>query len=620
MTAPQPTERDGVTLRDAAALLLPYWREGAQRGRAIRLALGLASVIVLQVLVQIQLNLWSRDFFNAVEARQGWVVLRLFGLFVFLMIAFMALAAWQIRLRMVWQGDWRRWLTRRLIDRWLAGDAHYRLRFVDGENDNPDYRISEDARVVTEAAVDFAAGLLNAALILAAFLGVLWTLSGPISVPVPGGTIDIPGYLVFAAIAYAGLGSVLTYLIGRPLIRINEQRREREGDFRSELVRVRDNAEGVAFARGREAERGRLDGALDHVIGVWQTMTSRTFRLTWATSGYAAAAPVVPLLVAAPQFLSGAMSLGGWMQASWAFVQVQTALGWFVDNFTRVSDWRASLNRILSLQHTVDRLAEGPEAGADVIELRQSADGVLRLHDVHVSEPSGAVIIDHATAEVRPGEKILVVGGTGVGKGALMRAIAGLWPWGKGAIEMPQNTTMMFVSERPYLPPGRLRDALAYPAPAEEFPLDRVVAALQRCRLEEYVARLDEDARWNEALPEGIMEQMGFARILLHRPAWIFLDEATSSLDDETQAAVLSGLRSELPNSAVLTFSARSGLEAFHDWTLTLTKSEEGVQLVGWLPRRGPARSPQPGMLRQFLARLRGKRAPAHAEPPIDAG
>lgn len=626
MTGPEPAPdasaaNGGAIWRDALALIIPYWREGPQRRQAIQLTVGLAAVIVLQVLVQIQLNLWSRDFFNAVEARQGMVVLRLFALFVALIIAFMALAAWQIRLRMMLQGEWRRWLTHRLIDHWLTDGAHYRLRFVDGENDNPDYRISEDARVVTEAAVDFAAGLLNAALILAGFIGVLWSLSGPVALPMFGATIDIPGYLVFAAILYAGLGSLATYLVGRKLIHINEQRHEREGDFRSELVRVRDKGEGIAFARSEVAERLRLHGALDHLIGIWRIMTAQTFRLTWVTSGYAAAAPIVPLLVAAPQFLSGAMSLGGWMQASWAFVQVQSALGWFVDNFTRVSDWRAALNRIVALQHVVERLAAGPAEGADVIQLRPSTDGILRLHDVHIAEPSGTVIIDHATAEIRPGEKILVVGGMGAGKGALLRAIAGLWPWGKGTIETPQNVSMMFVSERPYLPPGKLREALAYPAASEHFPPDAIMAALQRCRLDDYVTRLEDDARWDEMLSEGVMEQMGFARVLLHRPDWIFLDEATSSLDDDTQAALLALFRSELNQATVLTFSARSGLEQFHDRTLTLTKSEEGVQLVGWLPGRSPVQPRPRGPWQRLFARLRGKPAPAtRAEPPIDAG
>ncbi len=605
--ASDETAERGLTWRRLLRLAAPFWT-GRTRRTAWRLTAILAAISVAQVLLQLRLNLWSGDFFNAVDARDGTAVLRNVGVFLVLAVGLMAAAAYQIDLKMAVQGEWRRALAHRLMDRWLDRGTHYHLRFFGSAYDNPDQRIADDSFLVTQTAVDFATGILVSVLLLFGFLGVLWTLSGTLRLTLGGMAVAIPGYLVYAAIIYAVVGTLFAHHIGRPLTGINERRRAAEGDLRAALLRIRDNSESIALLRGEATERVSLYHALDRVLAVWRLLRRRTRQLTWATSAYTIAAPVFPLLIAAPQYLEGELSLGGLMQASWAFVQLQAALGWFVDNYARLSEWRAWANRLLALDEAADVVARPPEAGEPRIRYFGNAEGVLRLVDLQVATPEGTIMIDRASAEIRPGEKVLIVGESGVGKSTLIRAIAGLWPWGKGTIEWPAGAATMFVPQRDYMPVGSLRAVLAYPVRPENVADAALVAALARCGLESLAGRLDDVERWEDVLSSQERERLAFVRLLVHRPRWVFLDEVLSHFDDTDLATLMRIFREELVEATVITIEHRAGLEAYHDRTLTLVRVAEAVELLTHYRPAAGADGP-PSFWRRLVARAREVRA-----------
>ncbi|MBL8836725.1 MAG: ABC transporter ATP-binding protein/permease, partial [Alphaproteobacteria bacterium] len=572
--------RPAGTLRDFAGLAGDYWR-GDQRWPAWRTTALLAAVSVGQVFLQLRLNIWSHDFFNAVDTRDTAAVARGVVVFLVLAVGLMGAAAWQIDLKMAIQGGWRRALSHRLLNRWLDRGTHYQLRFMGEPTDNPDQRIADDVFLVTQGAVDFSVGIMVSVLLLFGFFGVLWSLSGTLHVAIAGLDVAIPGYLVIAALVYAIVGTAVADFFGRPLTAINEQRHAREGDFRSALLRVEENSESIAFMGGEATERRWLDDALDRLLANWSALKRRMRRLTWVTSGYTIAAPVFPLLIAAPQYLAGDLTLGGLMQASWAFVQIQAALGWFVDNYARIADWHAGVNRILALDDAVGVIQAPPAGDAEQrIRLTENGDGRLRLVDLQVATHDGTVVIDRASAEIAPGEKVLIVGESGVGKSTLIRAIAGLWPWGAGRIDRPAGARMMFVPQRAYVPAGTLRAALAYPASPEDIEAPRLSAALERCGLAALVPRLDEEARWDAVLSDADRQRLSFARLLVHRPDWIFLDETTSTFDDQELAAMMGLFKTELAGATLVTVEHRPGLEPFHDRTLTLVRLANGARLV----------------------------------------
>lgn len=584
------------SLRAVWRLVGGYWH-GENKRDAWGLSLGLALVTLGHVLLQLRLNLWLGDFFNALDLRAGATIIRDLAVFALIALGVMAATAAQLRLKMAMQIGWRRWITRRLVDRWLADGHSYILHFRDGELDNPDYRIGEDVRLFTEGAVDFATGLLNSGLLLVIFLGVLWSLSGGAAITLGGVELAVPGYLVYVAVAYAGLSTVLTHLLGRRQIAIRGELHAREGDFRYDLVRVREDAENVAFLRGEANERRGLAQVFERLAATWRSLMGLQTRLAWVTTGFTVLTPVMPLVVAAPQFIAGTMSLGALIQASQAFVQVQLAMGFVIDNYARLSDWMAAIRRILQLAAAIDDVErEAATPGDRRIALRPSADGALRFVDLKVDGSDGTVVIDDASAAIQPGERVLVIGESGVGKTTLLRAIAGLWPWGSGTIELPGDKRMMFMLHRPYLPPGTLREALAYPEPPERFGAAELRAALTRCGLDRLVDRLDEAARWDEVMAEGERQRLAFARLLVHRPNWVLMDEATSELDDAAEADMMSLFKTELAGTTLISTGQRPSLAAFHDRTLTLARSPDGAHLI-----KGPPKPRRSVLGRRFL-------------------
>jgi putative ATP-binding cassette transporter len=585
--------REGF-LRRFGRLTALYFN-GDERGRARLLAFGVLALTILQIVIQVRFNIWNRDFFDALESRDRAAFFGQMGLFMALAGASMVTAVFQLYVRQLLQLHWRRWLVRRLQRRWLEGGRHYQLNFLEGAADNPDQRISENTRWATAMAVDMAVGLISSVLMLVSFVGILWGLSGPLHVAFGATEFDIPGYMVWAALLYAGIGSGLTWLIGRPMVQANIRRNEAESNHRFALVRLRESSEGVAMIRGERDEERGLAAAFDHVVAVMRDLMRSERNLMWLTSAYGMLLTVFPVLVASPRYFAGAITLGVLMQIASAFGQVTSSLNWFVDNFPRLADWRSHIERVMELEDTLDAAdSAGGETGTITVEEGPLPDGreVLAFRDLQIAHADGNVLIGEANAEIAAGERVLIVGESGTGKSTLFRAIAGLWPWGSGAIRVPSRSHMMFMPQRPYLPLGPLRAALTYPAPPKQFSDAQVSAALRQVALEKVEARLDETERWDRILSLGEQQRLAFARLLLHRPAWVFMDEATAALDEENQNRLMTLFREALPESALISVGHRPGLEAYHDRTLSLVRGKEGARLTARRRRPGV---PPPG-------------------------
>ena len=591
-----------------------------------------AAVVLLtlvQIAVQVQLNICNRDFFNALEQRDHDEFFRQMGLFTAVALGGIGAAVLQLHARQTLQVWWREWQVRRLQGRLLADSCHYRLNYLEGAADNPDQRIGENTRWATALAVELAIGLLHSVLLLVSFAGLLWTLSGALSVVLAGVEMEIPGYMVVAAVLYAAAGTWATWAIGRPMTAINTVRNEAEGDHRFALVRLRENSEGVALIRGEADEERGLRRAFGRVSRVMQDLNRVERHLMVLSSAYGMMTHVFPILVASPRYFAGAISLGVLMQVGSAFGEVTRALTWFMTNYPRVADWVSHVERVVELEDSLDAAARLARQGAIAVEEGAAADGTeaVSLHGLSVSAPDGRVLVLRADAVIRAGERVLIQGESGTGKSTLFRALAGAWPWGAGRIRVPERGAAMFLPQRPYLPLGSLRAALAYPAQAGAFSGTAMDAALARCGLARLAGRLDEEARWDRTLSLGEQQRLAFARALLHRPRWIFLDEATAALDEANQDAMMRLLGDELPASAVVSIGHRPGLDRYHDRVLTLRATPEGAVLhdpeapkaAAALPQ--PVRAPEPiaAPAAAFAPRQPSPRrgAPAHRHPRL---
>lgn len=569
------------------ARLARVWLCAPDRGDA-RLLIGVLLLLTgLQVAVQIGFNLWSRDFFNALENRDSTAFQTQILFFLGLAVVSMTVAVNQLYLKQLIQLRWRGWMTRHLVDNWMRDGRQYQLEMAGHGADNPDQRIAEDVRVATELAVEFVTGLLTSLLMLTAFIGILWTLSGPLHLALMGRAVEIPGYMVWAALLYALVGSSLTFLVGRPMVRLNVARTSAEADFRFGLTRARESGEGIAFIRGETDERRGLGAAFDRVAESVRALMRSQRNLMWLTSAYGTLAMIFPTIVASPGYFAGVITLGGLMQIGAAFGQVQAALNWFVDNFPRIAEWRSAISRLTAFQTAIDdlaALAADPEQPTITVTEGQADSLVLR--DLEVAFANGTTVIAESSAEIRAGERVLIKGASGTGKSTLFRAIGGLWPWGAGEIITPPAATMMFMPQRPYLPLGTLHAALSYPAASDAFSDEQAREALELVGLAHLAPRLAEEERWDRVLSLGEQQRMAFARLLLHKPAWIFMDEATAALDEANQDMMMQLVVDRLPEVALVSIGHRPGLEVFHNRTLTLHRQEEGGARLSLPPRR----------------------------------
>ena len=552
-----------------------YWRlaGGYWHGTTARAAWSLTLLTIVLVIanisVQYGVNKWNAFFFNALEKKQSDVVLSAIGLFAVLAVASSAVAVWQLLARVRLQVYWRQWLTERLAVRWLADQRFYRLTIVAPDLDAPEFRIAEDARVATEPVVDFGTGIMNAVLTALVFFGVLWTVGG--SATVAG--VTIPGFMVFAAALYSGIMSGSMLLFGRPLIRRIEEKNAAEAQLRIELGRVRENAESIALIGGEADETRALRLTLQLLVDSWMRQLRQVARMTWLMGSNWAVAPIFPLLLEAPNYLAGNMTLGSLMQTAAAFVQVQVALNWLFDNYPRIAEWLASARRVTGLWAAFGQLDASVGTNMlDRIVVTDSPNDDVRLEGLSVAQYNGRVMIDEADTIIARGDRVLLTGESGSGKSTLIRAIAGLWPWGSGRVLLPAAAQVAFLPQRSYIPNGTLREVLQYPKIHDEVGADELRAALERCGLHHLVPRLDEEDRWDKQLSGGEQQRIGFARLLVQRPDVVIMDEATAALDIHSQASMMGMFENELAGTTVISVGHRPELESFHNRKLTLTR------------------------------------------------
>ena len=554
------------------------------------------AVTVANMFGQVELNDWNGRFFDAVGRKDLSGFVHDLWTFLVIIAVLLALTVAQTFLQERLKFRLREWITRHLLVEWLKPLRVYQLSFAGQYGRNPDQRIQEDTRLLGDYSADLGCGIVYSLLQIVAFIGVLWALSAQVTFQVAGYDIAIPGYMVWCALAYASIGSGLTWLVGRPLIALNGERYAREAEFRFALVRVNESGESIALHGGEKDEQRHLEAALAAVVDTMRRISSSLAHLTWITSGTGWLSLVVPILVAAPAYFGGSLTLGGLIMVAGAFTQVQGAMRWFVDNFSRLADWRAAVHRVGRFREALDNLP-AIEAGAEEIKHALHPNGNLAFEGVRILLPDGHIVIDDATVSIAPGERVLIVGDTGRGKSTLFRAVAGLWPWGSGTILTPPPGAMAFLPQRPYLPLGTLRNALSYPSAADAFPEADIRKALERCDLGSLIAKLDRTERWDQELSLGEQERLAFARLLLHKPGWVFLDEATAALDEDSQRRVMRLFDNELKQTTVLSIGHRPDLAVYHTRTLQLVHGLDGDRLK----LKPPPAAPPP---RRWLQRL----------------
>ncbi|WP_137176424.1 ABC transporter ATP-binding protein/permease [Roseomonas sp. AR75] len=566
--------RVGHFLSDAWALTRPYW-SSSERGRGVAL---LAAVIVLNlslVGMTVVLTYWQRAFYNALEQKDGatfWSLLLLGGEadgtwfpgFCLVAAAYILIAVYQLYLRQALQIRWRRWLTERYLADWLADRAYYRIALTDPVTDNPDQRIADDIRLFVDDTLTLGLGLMNSVVTLFSFIFVLWSLSGPLEVL----GISIPGYMVWVAILYSVLGTWLAHLIGRRLIDLNFLQQRVEADFRYGLMRVRDNVEGVALYGGEADEQRGLTARFRALMENWWAIMVATKRLTFFTAGFTQVASIFPIVVAAPAYFAGRIPLGGLIQTSSAFGQVQGSLSWFVDNYARLTEWRATVERLTTFDRAI-ATARRTDTG---VETQSGADGAVVVNGVTLALPDGRILLQDASLRLNRAEAVLITGASGSGKSTLFRAIAGIWPFGRGVVTVPEGARALFLPQRPYFPLGTLRRAVCYPLDAQDVPEAAIRDALTAVGLSRLVDRLDEEDSWDRRLSGGEQQRLAFARALLVQPGFLFLDEATASLDPAGEEALYRLVRERMPETAVLSIAHRPAVARFHDRQLNVAE------------------------------------------------
>jgi putative ATP-binding cassette transporter len=563
-------------LQDTWTLIRPYWfSEDRWAGRGLLvLVIGLNLGIVY---INVLLNQWNNAFYNALQDKNFTVFWSQLVRFTWLAALFIVAAVYQIYLNQMLQIRWRRWLTERYLGAWLADGAYYRMQLTAAETDNPDQRIAEDLRLFVGATLTLGIGGMRAVVTLVAFLGILWGLSGSITVPVGSGW-TIPGYMVWAALLYAIVGTWLTNLIGRPLVRLNFDQQRYEADFRFSLVRFRENAEGVALYRGEADELRNFRERFGEVVGNWWAIMRRQKRLTWFTAGYGQAAIIFPFVVAAPRYFRGEMQLGGLMQVASAFGQVQDSLSFIISAYTDIAQWRSVVQRLVGFERALARMRA--DAASDGVRQRPGTGEALALDRVDLKLPGGRPLVEGATLDFRPGDSALISGPSGVGKSTLFRAIAGIWPFGTGDISLPRGGRVLFLPQKPYLPIGTLREVVSYPTPPGGIDDTALREALEAVGLSALTGRLGEHAHWALALSPGEQQRIAFARALVQKPAWLFLDEATSALDEESEVRLYTLLRARMPGVTVVSVGHRSTLRPCHARSLVVTPHGAGAATV----------------------------------------
>jgi putative ATP-binding cassette transporter len=566
------------TLATVWRIAAPYFRsEDKWAGRGL-----LVAVIAIELALvadDVLVNQWRNRFYNAMQEKDWDGFVRETIIFTVLATASVVLSVYQLYLNQWLQIRWRNWLTTKYLGEWLQGPNHYRMQLQGDAADNPDQRVSDDVKLFVDRTLNIGVALLSSIVTLFSFVIILWGLSAAAPLHAFGIDFAIPGYLVWGALIYAIFGTALAQWIGSPLVNLDFQQQRLEADFRFNLVRVRENSEQIALLRGEPAERQGLSDRFGRVVGNWYAIMSRTKRLTAFTQSYGQAAIIFPMILTAPAYFASKIQLGAVLQTAEAFGSVQSALSFFVSTYRSLAEWRAVVARLDGFETAIASAAT-LAGSADAIKMASSTEiDEIDLQQLLVRLPNGTPLVSAEHLSLRTSERTLVTGPSGAGKSTLFRAIAGIWPFGSGSIAVPANATLMMLPQRPYFPIGALQAAIVYPAEADAFSSDQVRDALIAVGLPQLATRLEEEAHWNRMLSLGEQQRLGLARALLHRPQYLFLDEATASLDEASEAALYRLLEEKLPATTIVSIGHRSTLKAFHQRNVVLVRDGDQFAL-----------------------------------------
>ncbi|QXH73914.1 ABC transporter ATP-binding protein/permease [Pseudomonas atacamensis] len=542
----------GQFFRKVWAMTTPYWRS-EEKGKAWTLLIAVIALTLFSVAISVWINSWYKDFYNALQRKDEAAFWQLILYFCGIATVAILGAVYRLYLTQMLTIRWRAWLTEKHFKRWLDHKNYYQLE-QGGYTDNPDQRISEDLNTYTANTLSLGLGLLRTIVSLVSFSIILWGVSG--SIEVFG--IEIPGYMFWCALLYAAVGSWLTHLIGRRLIGLNNKQQRFEADLRFSMVRVRENAESVALYNGEPNENRRLSNRFGLVWHNFWDIMRVSKRLTFFTSGYGQIAIIFPFVVAAPRYLSGKIELGELMQINSAFGNVQENFSWFITAYSDLAAWRATCDRLLSFRQA---MSDNEQRTPAIDVQNQGSD--LQVHNLGLDLADGRHLLTDADMTVEPGERVMLSGRSGSGKSTLLRAMGHLWPAGHGNIRLPA-ARYLFLPQKPYLPIGTLREALSYPQPGDTYAPERYAQVLETCRLPHLIGRLDEANHWQRMLSPGEQQRLAFARALLYSPQWLYMDEATSAMDEEDEATLYQALIDEIPGLSIVSVGHRSSLKRFH--------------------------------------------------------
>lgn len=552
-------------------LIKAYW-QSEHKVSAYLFTMGVLALTIVLVGFDVVFNYWYNYFYNALQAYDMYFAIKLLAFFTILAGINIVVAVYRYYLSQLFGLQWRRWLTGQLMGRWLEKRGYYYLETFDIKTDNPDQRIQEDVNGLIANSISLVVGLVSAVTTFPAFVYILWTLSGVMTIHLGSlGTVHIHGYLVWVGLLYNLIGTLITFKIGRPLVNLNFEQQQREATFRFSAIDLRSHAEQVALYRGEDHQKSILNFHFKRVLENWYAIILRQKLLLWFTGGFNQAAVLLPLLVALPNYFGKVFLLGGLMQSIRAFGSVQDSLSYLVNSYTAIAEWKATCNRLTTFMNHLYE-AEMKAEKADRLVIKQQPENAIHVKQLVIKTPNDHVLLGSINEDFIHGSNYVIKGESGIGKSTFIRALAGVWPFTSGEVTFPEDRRVMYLPQQPYMPIGSLAEAILFPDKKDPELEKHLEAVLKDCHLEEFIPRLNEVAHWSEQLSPGEQQRVAFARVLLHKPDWVFLDESTSMLDIENEAHLYNLLRKRLPDCSIVSVGHHASVDLFHHHVVNMTR------------------------------------------------